>query len=240
MSRRPLLTFAAAALLASCTASPSTHPTAAPTSTKAVHCGYERWHVKVGSDPAAGQVNLTPTLSTIAALTALTSPLPPVTGKYPPQTPRQPIEEQTVTVGGTLIAYDIEQDDDFHLVLMDDAGRSMIVEIPGPACVPGSSPFAAGISRARAAFITATGYNPPEPPPGQYAPAFVQANQQVTVTGVVFFDFIHGQNGVASNGVELHPVLDIHFGSSPGPTDSPSPSPRPSPRPTHHRHHHRG
>jgi hypothetical protein len=28
-----------------------------------------------------------------------------------------------------------------------------------------------------------------------------------TVTGVGFFDIIHGQTGVAPNGIELHPVL---------------------------------
>jgi hypothetical protein len=33
----------------------------------------------------------------------------------------------------------------------------------------------------------------------------------VTVTGVGFFDRIHGQTGVAPNGIELHPVLDIQF-----------------------------
>jgi hypothetical protein len=27
------------------------------------------------------------------------------------------------------------------------------------------------------------------------------------VTGVAFFDFLHGQTGVAPNGIELHPVL---------------------------------
>ena len=29
------------------------------------------------------------------------------------------------------------------------------------------------------------------------------------VTGVAFFDFLHGQTGVAPNGIELHPVLDF-------------------------------
>lgn len=32
---------------------------------------------------------------------------------------------------------------------------------------------------------------------------------KLRVTGVVFFDRVHGQVGVACNGVELHPVLDI-------------------------------
>jgi len=34
------------------------------------------------------------------------------------------------------------------------------------------------------------------------------------VTGVGFFDFLHGQTGVAPNGIELHPLLDISFGAS--------------------------
>jgi hypothetical protein len=33
----------------------------------------------------------------------------------------------------------------------------------------------------------------------------------VTVTGIGFFDPIHGQEGVAPNGVELHPILEITF-----------------------------
>jgi hypothetical protein len=32
------------------------------------------------------------------------------------------------------------------------------------------------------------------------------------VRGVGFFDKIHGQTGVARNGIELHPVLSIAFG----------------------------
>jgi hypothetical protein len=27
------------------------------------------------------------------------------------------------------------------------------------------------------------------------------------VTGVAFFDFLHGQTGVAPNAIELHPIL---------------------------------
>jgi hypothetical protein len=40
----------------------------------------------------------------------------------------------------------------------------------------------------------------------------------VTVTGVGFFDFLHGQTGVAPNGIELHAVLDVQFGTSTGNT----------------------
>jgi hypothetical protein len=32
----------------------------------------------------------------------------------------------------------------------------------------------------------------------------------IEVTGVGFFDYEHGQNGVAPNAIELHPVLGVH------------------------------
>jgi len=36
-------------------------------------------------------------------------------------------------------------------------------------------------------------------------------NIPVTVMGVGFYDPIHGQEGVAPNGIELHPILEIKF-----------------------------
>ena len=39
----------------------------------------------------------------------------------------------------------------------------------------------------------------------------MQGDVEVDVTGVGFFDFAHGQVGLAKNCVELHPVLDINF-----------------------------
>jgi len=38
-----------------------------------------------------------------------------------------------------------------------------------------------------------------------------EAQPLVRVTGVGFFDYVHGQSGVAPNGIELHPVLDVEF-----------------------------
>jgi hypothetical protein len=32
---------------------------------------------------------------------------------------------------------------------------------------------------------------------------------QARVVGVAFFDFKHGQTGVAPNAIELHPILDF-------------------------------
>ena len=38
-----------------------------------------------------------------------------------------------------------------------------------------------------------------------------EAQPLIRVTGVGFFDYLHGQRGVAPNGIELHPVLDVEF-----------------------------
>jgi hypothetical protein len=40
-----------------------------------------------------------------------------------------------------------------------------------------------------------------------YQPSFTALSGSATVTGVGFFDVIHGQTGVAPNGIELHPVV---------------------------------
>ncbi len=38
-----------------------------------------------------------------------------------------------------------------------------------------------------------------------------EARPPVRITGIGFFDYLHGQRGVALNGIELHPVLDVAF-----------------------------
>ena len=80
----------------------------------------------------------------------------------------------------------------------------MIAEIPDPVCVGAGSPFAPGIQNARSEFDA------------RYTPttSFQVANIPVEVMGVGFFDFQHGQTGVAPNGIELHPVLDVVFNPS--------------------------
>src|SRR5437762_2850872 len=43
---------------------------------------------------------------------------------------------------------------------------------------------------------------------------FQTVSVPVHVTGVGFFDYLEGQAGQASNGIELHPILDITFDST--------------------------
>jgi len=177
-------------------------------------CGVERWSVKTGTDAGARSINLNYHFPTaIARLDALNTP-----GSLPSSSRIRPVETTVYTLAGTLLRYKEEQDSDYHLVL-SDGQHTMIAEIPAPYCV-GSSPLAAGIKHARAQFSQ------------RYHPSpdhFLYTHARVTVTGVGFFDFLHGQSGVAPNGIELHPVIDIQFGKNAGPATRPSPGHPPAP-----------
>lgn len=165
-------------------------------------CGVERWAVKTGTDPDASLVNLNqPVSTTISYLDSLPAP-----STLPSDSRIQPTETTAYEVNATLVEYKLETDSDYHLVLKDSQGNTMIAEIPDPACVGSGSPFAAGIQNARSEFDA------------RYSAttSFQTANIPVQVKGVGFFDFNHGQTGVAPNAVELHPVVDIVFNPTSG------------------------
>ncbi|HJQ35831.1 MAG TPA: hypothetical protein VKB93_01700 [Thermoanaerobaculia bacterium] len=160
-------------------------------------CGVERWSVKTGTDPQAPSVVLsTYVSSTIYNFHQSVRPSSlPSNGRVAPR------ETTQYRLSGTLTKYVREADSDYHLVIKDSAGRTMIVELPASNCVGAGSPFGTGISRARSQFdarFTAT-------------TSMKTTSTAVTIKGVGFWDFIHGQTGVAPNGIEVHPVLDITF-----------------------------
>jgi hypothetical protein len=160
-------------------------------------CGVERWSVKTGTDADVSKVNLnSPSSTTIAALRSPAAPSP-----IPANNRVSPWETTEWILNATLTQYKLESDSDYHLVLQDAGGLTMIVEIPSPSCVGAGSPFLAGITNARNQFNA------------RFTPttSFQTANIPVQIKGVGMFDFLHGQTGVAPNGIELHPVLDIIF-----------------------------
>lgn len=166
-------------------------------------CGVERWAVKTGTDSAASLVNLTPKSTTISSLRAIAAPST-LSSTSPRFTSTGSPEIQVFRLTNvTLVEYKIETDSDYHLVLSDGTS-TMIAEIPDPACVT-TGPWASSVKSARAAFdakfpsVTST---------------FKTANVVATVTGTGFFDLLHGQTGVAPNGIELHAVLGICFGTN--------------------------
>lgn len=93
----------------------------------------------------------------------------------------------TVTAAVTLVRQ--ESDGDLHLVLQA-GGNHMIAESPLPTCT------SQALLVYRKAMATARSH--------------VQLCARARITGVAFFDFDHGQTGVAPNAIELHPVLKFH------------------------------
>jgi hypothetical protein len=159
-------------------------------------CGTERWDVKTLSDPAAPSLLTTTVFTTVDALRAMKVP-----GALALHTPRFKEERQVYTVRGNVKGAKLEADSDFHVVIADTvSAKTMIVEFSDPACVANTT-WRPQIAAARKAFVGFFGT--------PVATKFSTLSGSVQFTGVLFFDKLHGQRGVAPNGVELHPVLHV-------------------------------
>jgi hypothetical protein len=176
---------------------------------------HERWAVKTGADAdAQALTGQSATSTTVAELRALAVP-----ALLPPDGRSEGAEKTVWQLTAILQTFRLESDGDYHLVIADDQGSTMIAEIPNPGDIRAPSYFAEQIATARTAFdnhfrIT-EGISTPAAAaaagPG-VEPQFQQAAVPVTVTGLGYFDFNHGQLGVAPNAIELHPVIGIIFG----------------------------
>lgn len=163
-------------------------------------CSVERWSVKTGSDADAALVNLhSDTPTTIAALRALKAP-----SLLPENKRIRPTETTQFILSATLREYKLAVDSDYHLVIADAEGNTMIAEIPDPAAVASDSRFMQGIQAARAEFDHKY----------SVTSIFRTVNVPVCLRGIGFFDFHHGQTGMAPNAIEIHPVLDIQFNTA--------------------------
>jgi hypothetical protein len=99
---------------------------------------------------------------------------------------RLPFEHHVYTVVAPVVLVRSEEDSDFHVVLQQ-GGNHMIAESPSPSCDSQATP-----TRRRQMRVART---------------HVRLCARARVTGVAFFDFDHGQTGVAPNAIELHPIL---------------------------------
>jgi hypothetical protein len=99
---------------------------------------------------------------------------------------RLPFEHHVFTVVAPVVLVRPEADSDLHVVLQ--SGRNhMITEAPSQSCDRHATPL-----RRRQMHV---------------ARNHVRLCARARVTGVAFFDFPHGQTGVAPNAIELHPIL---------------------------------
>lgn len=163
------------------------------TTTLSRACGDERWDVKTLQDAEAANINWEAQVTTVEELRALEAP----------QAPHQRVvaEQQLYVVTADILAYKVEADEDVHLVIAEpeEHTRTMVAEIPSPDCVPAAFMQRVVEARETVASLGHLGKR-------LYT---LSVPQRVTLTGVFFFDKVHGQAGVAPNGAELHPVLHV-------------------------------
>jgi hypothetical protein len=161
-------------------------------------CGTERWPVKVFEDPDAGLVDMSQAVpESVADLVRVPPP-----ANLPADRRLSPVELTLYSVTARLVEAKREEDSDFHVVIADpDTNDTMIVELPDAArCAPGASgDHVAEMQAARNAFIARFGTPSSD--------RFVPLSGTAQIIGLGFFDFLHGQTGVAPNAIELHPVL---------------------------------
>jgi hypothetical protein len=162
-------------------------------SSPSVACGTERWSIKTGTDAGAKNIDLG-TISPVTVHEMVSFPKP---ASLPPTTRIQPVETSYVRLTATLKEYKAEDDGDVHMVLTSGADH-MIAEIPNQHCVA-TSVWRDQIDATREAFNTR--FNP--------STSWKFSGKTITITGIGFYDFIHGQTGVAANGIEVHPVLSL-------------------------------
>jgi hypothetical protein len=161
----------------------------------AYSCPVERGPVKEGSDADRYKVG-----STLSANVAQMR-IRPKPSSYPKNNRVTSTELHGWSITAYLKQYKQESDGDIHLVIEDGAGRTMIAELPYGSCVPSTSRWRTQIASARAAFARAY----------SASTSWKYTHRLMDLHGIGYMDPLHGQTGVAPNGVELHPVTYIYF-----------------------------
>jgi hypothetical protein len=163
--------------------------------------GRVRWPVKTGSDDDAHRVASKPVVASVEQLASL---VPPENVRDPKlQNSRVEAELKIYTVEATIISTKLQRSGDYTLVLQGESGATMRAQAPNPdpSFVPSSSRWAKeiGIVRTQIDAKVVTGSS------------VTRTRLKARITGIGFFQEMHGQIGVACNGFELHPVVQIEF-----------------------------
>jgi hypothetical protein len=193
-SKQRILNVAKTTSFPSLPPSPRPSPTATE-SVPALTCGVERWDVKTLQDAAASRIDFAPRSTTIGDLVRLSA-----TDSKGER--MRPTEFRVFEINARLVEAKLEDDSDIKVVVADSrTGATMIVEFPNPGCARDADASArTSMRRAREDFVAACG-----PPRTSYR----RLSGTAVVSGVAFFASMHGQRGVAPNGIELHPALSF-------------------------------
>jgi hypothetical protein len=168
-------------------------------------CGVERWHIKTLDDAYVNTINWTPTSISVSTLAA--AAVPTGYSSSNDTTRYAPYETHSYIVRAILVGWKTETDHDFHIVIADPNAptNTMIIEPPDLTCsMACASGFGSYYSSVRAKMVACFGT-----PPSSFTN--FPSGVVVDVTGVAFFDPLHGQTGVAPNGIELHPLLSLKW-----------------------------
>lgn len=170
-----------------------------------ISCGVQRWHIKTLDDAYVNTIGWTPKSATVTQFRGF--PVPSPYDQYNDTTRYAPYETQSYTIRAILVQWKLETDNDYHIVIADpnNTANTMIIEPPDPSCSAAcASNFGNYYSAVRTKLTNCF---------GAASTSFKSfpSGVVVDVTGVPEFDALHGQTGVAPNGIELHPVLNINF-----------------------------
>ena len=165
-----------------------------------VRCGEERWEVKTLSDSDEGDINFDDVVhTTVSRQVHMQRP----EGRF---NDRQASEDTEYVFRAYVKGYKKEKDQDIHIVIADiETNETMVAEIANPECetVKESKRYDE-MKAAHNWFIANIGK-----PHNSFR--YLEDPPMVTIKGIGFWDFLHGQKGMAHNGREIHPVLSMVF-----------------------------
>jgi len=161
-----------------------------------------RWGVRTGSDPDAHLIKDSPVHTTIEALASKPRPKGMETGTEIGDDRRSSEVERTIyELEAMIISYKVQMSGSYTFILQGETGQTIIANCVDPQFVPPGSRWAKEIAATRNEVVAKL-------TPG---PNYTHVNHRVRVTGIGFFNQIHGQTGAARNSLELTPVLGIQW-----------------------------
>jgi len=166
----------------------------------AQNCGTERWSIKTLSDSDTIKINFNEVLpSTVHEQVLLEKPQEKISLRLDSET-------QVYSISCFIVGYKKESNDkDIHIIIEDiDTDETMVAEIPSPECfeIQNTSRYLL-FKQLHDWFDSNIGL------PSNSKFTYLEKHIPVTIIGVGFFDFKHGQKGMAENAREIHPVLSI-------------------------------
>ena len=162
------------------------------------NCGKERREVKALLDKEAAKIKWTSKRTSVKAMSKLVQVFPK--DKKFDKKIRYGFEYNVYELKCRIREFRKEDDGDYHLVLVDlnDTTITIVGEIINPECPDlANSQYLGAFKNTREEFELFK------------LPKNKVMQGVYTITGVCFFDFVHGQLGISANGVEVHPIMDI-------------------------------